>query len=768
MSDNFQLLLAVIWLGVSFLCASPLLAQKADGSLEGIVKNPQNKPVPDVHILLDKGRFNAVSDNNGEFTIEGIPPGKYSITTSTIGYEPLRRTLIIKPGITNDVTLTLSSTSYSSGSVVVTATRTKRDIEEVPIPVTLITTKEVENTGNTRLDDLLAEQTGLVPTSDHGNGIQLQGFDSDYTLIMLNGQPLIGRRAGTLDLSRISVGNIKQVEMIKGPSSALWGSDALAGVINIITEEGSRPLELNVYSRYGTNQSLDLGTNVSFRRNEWNNTLHLNHNSSEGYQLNPESISQTVPEYENYTLDYRTEWDISPTFTAQLQTRYYRELQHGTDYLGTVENPTFLNSRSLQEDYSVAPSLDMQPFSSFRVTLLFYSSRFHTDSRWRYRHDDNQYDREKFDQFYNNAEVQADYSWNADHVTTAGSGANWEKLHADRYEGNQQFSNYFAFAQHEWHFNEKLDLISGFRYDAHSEYASQLSPKLSARFKATDWLHLRGSMGGGFKAPDFRQLFLNFTNPTVGYSVFGSSTVAKEIRQLQEEGKIEQILTPLSELSEIRAERSWAYNAGFDIDPLPGLRLRANGFHNDVDDLIETAPIADKTNGQSVYSYFNLDEIFTQGIEANLQWNAIDPLTLSLGYQLLDARRKVSETRTVQDENGEIVQKEFVSHEPMFNRSRHSGTAKLFYELKKYDLEANIRGTLRGKYGRYDANGNGYVDADEYESGYTIWDAALAKTFAGRYRLQFGVDNILDYTRPGELSWLPGRLFYLQANIRID
>ncbi|MDZ7695084.1 MAG: TonB-dependent receptor [Balneolaceae bacterium] len=748
--------------------ATSLHAQDSTGTLEGSVINSEKQSISDVHVLLNDDEYFTATDQQGSFSINNIVPGSYRLSVSRIGYEPLSRTVTIKPGATKTVTLQLSTTSYSNGSVVVTATRTRRDLEEVPVPVTVVPKKEIQSTGSMRLSEVLAEQTGLVLNSDHGTGIQVQGFASEYTLIMLNGQPLIGRTAGTLDLSRISVGNVKQVEMIKGPSSALWGSDALAGVINIITEEGSQPFRAEITSRYSTNSTLDLGSNITFQTEDWSNTLYLNRNSSAGYRLNPESISQTVPEYENYTLNYRTDWDISPTVSAELQTRYYHELQHGTDYLGSASNPTMLDSRALQEDYSVAPSMNIQPASWLSLNLSYYGSRYRTDSRWNYQRGDSLYDREKFDQHYNKTELQAEYSWNSSHITTAGGGYSWEKLNAERYEGSPLFSNFFAFAQHEWRPLEKLDLIGGFRYDDHSEYASQLSPKLSARYKLTDWLHLRGSVGGGFKAPDFRQLFLNFTNPTVRYSVFGSSTVAKEVQQLQEEGKIQEVLIPVSNLEEIKAERSWGYNAGLDLTLTNDLRLRINAFHNDVENMIETAAVATRTNGQSVFSYFNLDEIYTRGIETNLQWNPVSSLNLSLGYQLLDARRKVSETRTVQDEEGEVIEKEFISYEPMLNRSRHSGTVKIFYELPDYGLEANLRGTLRGKYGRVDLNGNGYVDADEYTAGYTVWDAALAKTFAKRYRLQFGVDNILDLTRPGDLSWLPGRLFYLQARIRID
>ncbi|MBK7652562.1 MAG: TonB-dependent receptor plug domain-containing protein [Flammeovirgaceae bacterium] len=125
-------------------------------------------------------------------------------------------------------------------ALVVTATRNERTMGLLPMPVSLIPQSQIKTMGSLRLNDVLTEQTGLlvVPQiNGQGNGIQLQGFNPDYTLILIDGEPIIGRYTGSLELSRIAVGNIKQIEIVKGPSSSLYGSDALAGVINIITEK---------------------------------------------------------------------------------------------------------------------------------------------------------------------------------------------------------------------------------------------------------------------------------------------------------------------------------------------------------------------------------------------------------------------------------------------------------------------------------------------------------------------------------------------------
>ena len=138
----------------------------------------------------------------------------------------------------NEAVIVDTAKTEALSEVIVTATRTVRQLSSLPLPVQLVSKKEIQSVNSLRLSDILNEQTGLITVPDFGGGegIQLQGLDSQYTLILVDGVPLVGRSAGTLDISRITVGNIKQIEIVKGASSSLYGSEALGGVINIITE----------------------------------------------------------------------------------------------------------------------------------------------------------------------------------------------------------------------------------------------------------------------------------------------------------------------------------------------------------------------------------------------------------------------------------------------------------------------------------------------------------------------------------------------------
>ena len=141
--------------------------------------------------------------------------------------------------------------SRELNEVIITATRNERKLGNVAVPVNIISQKNIQQAGSLRLKDILQEQPGLFLTSGFGVGVQMQGLNPDYTLILIDGEPLTGRTSGVLDLNRVTTGNIKKIEIVKGPSSSLYGSEALAGVINIITDK-SYEKKLNIAARYGT------------------------------------------------------------------------------------------------------------------------------------------------------------------------------------------------------------------------------------------------------------------------------------------------------------------------------------------------------------------------------------------------------------------------------------------------------------------------------------------------------------------------------------
>tara|TARA_B110000046_G_C13012383_1_gene407260 strand:- start:114 stop:2432 length:2319 start_codon:yes stop_codon:yes gene_type:complete len=758
-----------------FLIPTIILSQAKMGDLKGLLISEKGEPLVFASIQIKGNTIGTTTNKKGAFTLKGIPQGEQTILISYIGYETYKQFVNIIPNQMNDLgKVVLTTDEQDMKEFVVTATRTERNVEDVPIPVTVVSGEQIESMGSMRLGEVLAEQTGLAVVSDHGNGIQVQGFNSDYTLILINGQPIIGRTAGTLELDRITVNNIKQIEITKGPSSSLYGSEALAGVINIITSDPKEAFNATIRAKYRTYNTTDIGADVELKHKRWGSYFQVNRYSSNGYDLTPETISKTAPEFNSYTLKGDLTYDISEKSKIKLSGRYFQENQNDRTTANINGDDFILSFRGKQDDWNLTPTFTHNFGKDSKLTIVNYTTGYNTLSNYDFQSDRTSYSEGYFNQLYNRSEAQADIRLAKNNMLTAGGGYILETLKSDRYEGLNQFGTTYSFIQNEWTpFDKKISVLAGARFDAHSEYSTQLSPKLAAQYKITKWLKVRSSFGKGFKAPDFRQLFLNFTNPTVGYSVFGSSIVQEGIQELESQGQIQGILIDPTTIETIKAESSTAINLGFDLKPHKRLVLKTNIFRNDIQDLIEAAPVALKTNGQQVFTYFNISRVYTQGLESELRIKIKKGFTISAGYQYLEAKDKDVEDElrsgnvfAIDEETSKTVRVQPSSYGGLFNRSKHSGTIKLFYTNHQHKFSFNIRGVYRGDFGFGDLNNNSILDIEsEYAKGYMTWHAALSKKLLKEEQLilQLGIDNLFETTNQYTPS-LPGRLFYVGAS----
>ncbi len=749
-----------------FLLTIPLSAQSS--SVYGVVLSEDDRtPIPNANITISTNQ-GTVSDEEGKFSIPELEPGIYTYNVSSIGYKSFTSKIELAEGKSEQLQILLEPTVYGGDIAVITATRTEKSLAEVSVPVTVIGEDEIRQSGSQRLGDILSEQIGMNIVSNHGTGIQIQGFDPDYTLILIDNQPVIGRTAGTLDLDRLSVGNIQQIEIVKGPSSALWGSEALAGVINIITDKGSKDFTLDTSGQYGSNDSYSGSTNLSFKRDKLKGSFFADYLSSDGFDLDNSSVAPTIPAYDNLTVSGGIDYKLTNQLEVGIQGRYFSEDQNYRSEIVTQTESFLANGNDFQKDYSIAPEFSLNLGTKQLVEGSAFFSRFESSSELLYDDSGDSYSLTTFDQTLNKYELKTSSFWSQEHTTVFGTGMNREDLTSEIYADVSPFDSYFVYGQHEWELTDKLYLTGGFRFDAHSEYRSQLSPKLSGRYKASDSFFIKASFGGGYKAPDFRQLFLDFTNPIAGYSVFGSSTLEAGLQNLQDNGEIDELFLDPTSVSEIEAEQSYSFNAGIELYPQKNLRISVNGFYNNVNDLIETERIALKTNGQSVFSYFNLNKIFTRGFETSFSYSPtfLKGLKLSGGYQFLDAQREI--TRTFDDViDGEVVSLTVTEFVPMFNRSKHTWNAKAFYLYEPWGLEGSARIQYRGEYGFADFNSNQLLDDNEFAEAHSIINTSIGKTFFEKFTFMVGINNLANYQSELYLPSNPGRTFYTQININL-
>tara|TARA_R110002051_G_scaffold65839_3_gene119494 strand:+ start:8201 stop:10282 length:2082 start_codon:yes stop_codon:yes gene_type:complete len=653
--------------------------------------------------------------------------------------------------------------------VIVTATRTIRHLSSLPLPAQLISKKEMEHSNSLRLSDILNEQTGLITVPDFGGGegIQLQGLDSQYTLILIDGVPLIGRSAGTLDISRLTVGNVQQIEIVKGASSSLYGSDALGGVINIITETPKIGMNTALNYRLGTFNTHDLNTSISYKKRKIGLSAFLNRLSSDGYQLNESNSSNTIEPYSNYTFNSKLTYAISKNTAFFISGRYYTQKQ---DYVASED----LKGESAIHEWNAHLKLSHSYTKKWSSYFEFYATRYKAEE-FLNNLDDSRYSDSNYNHLLIRPELRASYHLNAKNTFIGGIGFNHETLERPDFIENPIFNSPYAYIQLDANPSDRLNIIVGGRFDSHNKYKSQWSPKAAIRYQFSDKLAIKTAVGYGYKAPDFRQLYFDFTNATVGYTVLGYNAVLTAISKLQEQGEIANLIVPISESeSDLNSENSISINFGLDYKFSSTLTANLNIFRNNINDLIDTRVIANKTNGQNVFSYYNINKVYTEGLEFNTKWNPTKNLKITGGYQLLFAKDKDAKQAF---KNGEVyarnsnntsfqLQKD--DYFGLYNRSRHMANLKLFYTLPNWKTDANIRTTYRSKYGLSDSNGNSYLDSyDSFVDGYVVIDFAINKSFNNNYKIGFGIDNLFDFTDTQNISNIPGRLLYGKLNIKL-
>ncbi|MEM7161568.1 MAG: TonB-dependent receptor [Bacteroidota bacterium] len=750
------------------LCLSLFNNLEAQYSIEGQILNNFQEPITNAAIKIEPSEQGTISDENGNFVLNNLDQGRYILFISHLTYDVLRIPLEIKNSNVQLGQLELNSIIGNLSEIVVTATRTERKISDIAVPVSVISKETIEQMGSVRLNEVLAEQTGLIIDSDHGTGIQMQGFNADYTMILINGQPMIGRTAGTLNLDRISVNNIERIEITKGPSSSLYGSEALAGVINIITKQADS-FALDAIAKFRSFNTQDYNLNLDFKEDKLNGSVSYNLYRSDGYDLTPETIGQTASPFDAHTITSSLGYDFEKLGQFRLFGRYYDERQNDqTEFLIEDQNE-LLNFEGVLRDWNLTPEWTLTRKEN-KFIVSNYSSQYKTNSDYYFASSNEVYDASFFDQFFNKSEVQWDNTkWNKN-TLSIGLGHIRERLKSTRYRGINRFQTNYAFVQNDWRSkNDKLNIIAGFRFDDQSEYGQQFSPKFASQYTLSKRIKLKGSFGRGFKAPDFRQLFLDFTNPVVGYSVFGSSLMPDALEELISLGQIQSVFFDLSDLEELRAESSNAINLGASVQFASNINWNINFFRNDIEDLIEAAPVALKTNGQQVFTYFNLNRVYTQGLETEFFYNPLVNFKVSVGYQYLIAKDKEVEEEisngtvfAIDPETGSTVRVSEDDYGGLFNRSAHSANVKLFYDLKKFGTRLNLRGIYRGAFGFGDLNNNGILDAEfEYTDAIFTGNFSVLKSFKSNPKLQvqFGIDNLTDQ-RNTYVPSMPGRIIY--------
>ena len=662
-------------------------------------------------------------------------------------------------------------------------------VENSIMPVTIIDRRTIELMGSRRLDEVLKEQTGVAIVNDIGGGsrsigVQMQGFSSEYVMVLIDGQPMIGRNSGNFDLSRISVSNIERVEITKGAASNLYGGDALGGTINIITRQIVDDPQAVASVSYGSNETVDATVEgeTPLWKKKGSLALSSNYYHTGGFNTSTATIKgTTAPPYDNYAAQGRFRYRFNDKNILSVSGRYGLRRSFMTKDYGA----SYITKDVLDEgDLNLSTAFDHRFNDKWRSMTRYYFTRYNADMSIALTQGDS-ISQTKFGQTLHRVEQQLSYTLNKKLEIVGGAGGNLEHMDENILTNVKDIKSYFAFTQANWQVMPRLSYTLGLRYDHIVNYGWRLDPSMAIQYQLSPTWSVKAAYGTGFKAPDMKKLYQVFYNPSYNYMVIGSSVMRNIVNQMLAAAQISKYeLEPVyNEIkgNMLEAEMSKSYNLSLTYETT-NKRLRAEGsvFYHDITNQINPVLIGTDINTRALYSYRNNAKAYYKGAELSVRYSPTAGLKISAGYQYLIAKDKTVEEQI--HEGGKYYEPLFdpntgyVNYTPsakdywgIENRSRHMYNARVFYTYLPWDLSANVRVNYRGKYPFSDKNNNGYIDRfDTFVRGYYLLNAGIEKKLLKRdLSLRFNAENLLNFI-DAKVPSQPGRIFFAGISYHLN
>ena len=624
------------------------------------------------------------------------------------------------------------SRTYNLNPVVVTGSGHHQRLKSTTTPVHVISSQEIREQGITTFDDALIRmmpQASMAPNS-MGTFLRLNGLGNKYILILINGQKLSGDISNNIDLSRINMSRVKRIEVLDGAASSLYGSDAIAGVINIITDQPTDE-EISVTNnlKVSGHGILTESVGLDIYKGHFGSYTSFTHDRADSYQNNN-------LEYVKGS-DTETQETIAPYFTGYrssviTQKFTYNPTQHLALHAGLDYSYKITNRPETREDIPGGTDYEMR-YKGFRWNIggiYKFNNRNSiqadfTVDRFRYG---KEYDVETKDyavgdyvqskkQRSMEGQVKAILGLSSNSTTIFG--ADWHKDYLTASSGNieEHVYNIAAYAQHEMKFLKDFTATLGLRLTHHETFNQRLTPKVTVMYAPGDF-RFRATYSAGFRAPGLDELYYHYFSVNRGKPqiIFGNKDLAPEKSHyfsLNAEYRTQFIAMSIT--GYLNRIKDMVVRKNINVDDNT-LRMLQEEFPE------MTADQAAKLERYSLYQ--NSDEGDVKGIQADISVNLFQGFNFSASYAYTYARTKSEEEWT------------------LLERSiRHAATiaANYHHTWGKYRLNVNINGKLQSKT---------YYPDYEDAPGFGLWNLHTTHTIdcAKWVILEpcIGIDNLFD------------------------
>lgn len=520
---KFKYLLLLLFLGCSWaLYANVEPTEEKKGSDANIVGHVVDKNTKEhlsyITVALKGTTVGTVTDNTGHYFLKNLPQGEFVLEVSSVGYKTVRKNVLLKKGVTLEIDFEIEEDMVALDGVVVSANRSETKRRMAPTLVNVVDFKLFENTNSATLSQGLNFQPGVRVENNCQNcgfqQVRINGLDGPYTQILIDSRPIFSALAGVYGLEQIPANMIERVEVMRGGGSALFGSSAIAGTINIITKEPLRNSGQLSHTLTGIG-----GTSVFDNNTQLNASLVTDDNKAglyifgqnryrSGYDSDGDGFTE-LPKLKNQTVGFRSYLKTSLYSKLTFEYHHMEEFRRGGDKLNRPPHEAniaeqlqhSINGGGLKFDY-------FSPDEKNRVSIFTSAQHTNRDSYYGPGEDPmNAYGKTTDLTYMAGSQYvhSFDKAFFMPSDLTAGIEYNMDRLEDDLW-GYERYTKQIvnigsAFLQNEWK-NDKWGILIGGRLDKHSLLKNAVfSPRANLRFNPTEDINIRMSYSAGFRAP---------------------------------------------------------------------------------------------------------------------------------------------------------------------------------------------------------------------------------------------------------------------------
>ena len=658
--------------------------------------------------------------------------------------------------------------------VTVTGTGTYRKADNSPVAVKVITQKELRDAQVSNLQDALQLLTTNITTQTNGMGtfVNFNGVSDDYILILENGK----RVSGDDRFNRISMDNIKRIEILPGAASALYGSDAIAGVINIITDEAKNRVSASTYSRISSKGRRSNDINVDVNSGRFSSYTSYNSREADNWQVSRfQEFIEDTPDgevsvlkltgrpmsqgFHSDNISERMEWRFNDAFSVYVKGNYYDYLtdrpQNAQYYKQSKDKSTGAYKYSATSaytydlhhtSYNYGAGARWVPNSRTHIYLDVYSDNYTSKYDYWQTADKDAYDETRKQTYYYNETLRAIYRLNEWNKLSGGIETVQESLNSasDNIDG-ENTNTYNVFAQDELNIVNGLEAVIGARYTYNDNFGSNFSPNV-ALFYHIGGFRLRASYATGFKTPSLSQLYATDQAKTSARYTINNTELKPEKNNF------------------------WNVNAEYSNK---WMSVSVSGFINKIRNMINyrtmtRAEIDADSHLTGLYNEGwttirqrdNIDKATLNGISANAKFLLPMGFTLGGGVTLTDSE---AETMTLNTKTQEYE----ITTSPVDKSVGTVVNANASWDRTwgNYHLNISLNGHIQGK--RYSST-YGYADP------YSQFDLNTRHTITLRKFIlepAFGVENLFNkrdtsYWNSNYSTINPGRALYVSVALK--